>query len=225
MESNRKLWNEGQKRLRMALDGREDHAATIELCLRQHAMVHSASVAGTGLWSYPDEILAGLPARAMRAIPDGSEHSIAWVLWHLARIEDTAMNLLVAGSRQVLQEGDWNPTLNTTWVHTGNAMQPEEVATLSAALDIPALLAYRAAVGRRTRAIVQQLSPQDLKRRVDPGRLQRVRDEEAVVEAAEGLLAYWGRRTFAGLLLMPATRHNFVHLNEASHIRRRQVSE
>lgn len=27
---------------------------------------------------------------------------------------------------------------------------------------------------------------------------------------------YWSRRTIAGLLLMPATRHNFVHLNEAA---------
>ena len=40
-------------------------------------------------------------------------------------------------------------------------------------------------------------------------------DEGAVVEGARGLLDYWGGLTIAGLLLMPPTRHNFVHLNEA----------
>ena len=29
------------------------------------------------------------------------------------------------------------------------------------------------------------------------------------------LVKYWGKRDTAGLLLMPATRHNFIHLNEA----------
>jgi hypothetical protein len=43
-----------------------------------------------------------------------------------------------------------------------------------------------------------------------------------VVEAAAGLLDYWGRRTIAGLLLMPATRHNIVHLNEAARIKQKR---
>jgi hypothetical protein len=30
-----------------------------------------------------------------------------------------------------------------------------------------------------------------------------------------GIVDYWGSRTIAGLLLMPPTRHNFTHLNEA----------
>ena len=56
---------------------------------------------------------------------------------------------------------------------------------------------------------------------VDPIRLQRLVDEGAVVEAASDLIAYWGRRNIAGLLLMPATRHNFVHLNEAFRLKQR----
>jgi hypothetical protein len=30
---------------------------------------------------------------------------------------------------------------------------------------------------------------------------------------------YWSRRTVAGLLLMPPTRHCFLHLNEALRIK------
>jgi hypothetical protein len=63
--------------------------------------------------------------------------------------------------------------------------------------------------------LVKRLQPEELNLKVDPSRLQQVMAEGAVVEAASGLLDYWGGLSKAGLLLMPPTRHNFVHLNEA----------
>jgi hypothetical protein len=47
-------------------------------------------------------------------------------------------------------------------------------------------------------------------------------DEEAVVEAARGVVDYWGRLNIAGLLLMPPTRHCFVHLNESLRLKQRR---
>jgi hypothetical protein len=52
--------------------------------------------------------------------------------------------------------------------------------------------------------------------------LQQVLDEGAVVQEAQGLLDYWGGLNIAGLLLMPPTRHNFVHLNEALRIKQKR---
>ena len=52
--------------------------------------------------------------------------------------------------------------------------------------------------------------------------LRKVMDEEAIVEAARGIAEYWSKRDIAGLLLMPATRHNLVHLNEALKLKRRR---
>jgi hypothetical protein len=49
-----------------------------------------------------------------------------------------------------------------------------------------------------------------------------VQDERAVLEAASDITDYWGKRTIAGLLLMPATRHNLVHLNEALRLKQKQ---
>ena len=66
------------------------------------------------------------------------------------------------------------------------------------------------------------IQPEDFKQKVDQSHLQQVMDEGAVVEAAQDLIDYWGRRNVAGLLLMPATRHNFVHLNEALRIKLRR---
>ena len=105
---------------------------------------------------------------------------------------------------------------------TGNAMDREEMVTLSATIDIEALRAYRLAVSRRTHEIVKELRPEELKQKVRPSRVQQVMDEGALVEAAAGIKDYWGRRNIAGLLLMPATRHSLVHLNEALSLKRRR---
>jgi len=44
--------------------------------------------------------------------------------------------------------------------------------------------------------------------------------EGAVVESTRYLVDYWSRCNIAGLLLMPPTRHNFLHLNEVTRIRK-----
>jgi hypothetical protein len=46
-------------------------------------------------------------------------------------------------------------------------------------------------------------------------------DEGALLPQAIEILNYWSSRSIAGLLLMPPTRHNFLHLNEALRIKQR----
>jgi hypothetical protein len=60
-----------------------------------------------------------------------------------------------------------------------------------------------------------------LKNKVDLTRLQQVLDEGAVIPAAIGNVEYWGRRTIAGLLQMPPTRHSYIHLNESLTLKKR----
>jgi hypothetical protein len=223
MDPNRKLWNEGHKKLRKILEGpalsEAEMAAAVELFLRQHAMLHDPVVSGSGVHSFEAEVWEGLSEAGARIIPRGEEHSVTWAIWHLARIEDVTMNLLLAGKPQLLLEAGWLERMGVPFRDTGNAMSTDEIAQMSAAIDVEALRAYRRAVGGRTRENVQELRPEALKMKVDPRRLEQVRQEGAVEEAASGLLAYWGNLTLAGLLLMPPTRHNFVHLNEALKIK------
>jgi hypothetical protein len=158
----------------------------------------------------------------IRRVPRNCEHSVAWIIWHIARCEDITMNLLVAGSLQVLNQEGWLERTKSPICHTGNEMNEAEIVDFSTAVDIKALRAYRVAVGRRTREIVNQLGPEDLERKVNPAHLQRIWDEGAVVEAASYIVDYWGKRDVAGLLLMPASRHHIVHLNEALKLKRRR---
>jgi len=223
MDSNRKLWNSQQKVLRRALTSSDDRQKAVELFMNQHAMVHSAEMSKSKLYSFEDEVWQDLTEEAVRSIPRNCKHSIAWIIWHIARIEDVTMNLLVAGSSQVLRSDDWLRRMKIKFRHTGNGMDDEDVAELSAQIDIVALRAYRVAVGRRTRKIVKKLQQKELKQKVEPSRLQRIWNEGAMVESARGIVNYWGRRNIAGLLLMPPTRHCFLHLNEARRLKQKVI--
>jgi hypothetical protein len=217
---DRKTWNVNQQILQRLLNKGEDFPDAIELFLIQHAVLHAGEMAQAGYPTFEDEIWDGLTVSAARCIPPKAEHSIAWIFWHLTRIEDITMNLLVAGSPQLFERDGWLPRLGVADKDTGNAMSEDRIATLSQAVNLPELRAYRLSVGRRTREIVSALQPGDLKKKAEPARLQRILAEGAVEPAAMGLIEYWGGRTVAGLLLMPPTRHILVHLNEAIRIKK-----
>jgi hypothetical protein len=199
-ETYRKLCLKGQTDLRRLLTSSDQFGPAIQLFLHQHAMLHSAKMAGTELWSFEDEVLEGMTDEQVCRVP---------------------RNALVAGSPQVLLQDNWLERLKVTICHTGNAMSVQEVAAFSLAVDVPALRAYRLAVGRQTRQVVQQLQPEELKRKVDPACIRQVWEQGAVLEAARDIVDYWSKRDVAGLLLMPATRHNLIHLNEAFEIRQK----
>ena len=220
MDSNRKLWNSGHQKLHTAFKA-NDHQKAIEQFLIQHAMVHSRKVSGMDVWSFDDELWQGLTEAAFRAIPPKGEHSIAWMLFHIARIEDITMNLLIAGTPQLYIKDNWSKKLKSTVPHSANKMDNESVARLSAAVDMKALREYRIAVGKRTRAIVKKIRTEELKQKINPIRLQKVLAEGAVIPEAMEIVNYWGSRTIAGLLLMPATRHNLLHLNEALRVKQK----
>jgi len=221
LDERRKELNPLQKALRQALEKDPDEGRAIKRFLTLHGILHSRRVSPEASWSYEDLLLDDLVDEQFRKIPENEEHSLAWIVWHLSRIEDVTMNLLVAGRDQVFESGGWMEKIKSPIKHTANGTGKEVTRALSDAVDIPALRAYRYAVGRATREIVQSLTSADFGRDVDPANLQRVMDERAVIEVGYGVVDYWGRRDVAGLLLMPPTRHTIVHWNEARKIIKR----
>ena len=213
-KSHASYLNRKQIELREIMLSDDQQEQAIQLFMIQHALLHAQNMAQTESWSYKDEVFNNISDSQMRCIPQDAEHSAGWILWHITRCEDITMNLLVAGESQVLHEGDWMMQMKTSQKDTGNAMTREEIADFSAKIGVNMLRAYRLAVGRRTREIVTLLPPDALKQKVEPALVQRVFEEGAVVESAKGVAEYWGKRTVAGLLLMPATRHHLTHFNE-----------
>lgn len=205
--------------MQKALASRSDHAAAIELFLKQHAMLHAGDISWSAEATFDDQLWQGLDEATARRIPSGAEHSIAWCLWHIARIEDLCINLLAAGRSQVFVEEGWQSRLHIPFTDTGNAQPASDTSLLSQVIDLSALRTYRNAVGARTREIVQILPEEALRARVQPERLQRIWRDGAVLPEGREVVEYWGGRTVAGLLLMPATRHPFIHLNEARRLK------
>jgi len=224
MDPKHKKWNDQQKALRQAFNQPDNFDKAIKLFLDHHAMVHSAIMSESNFWSFEDEIWQGLSEKHIRHVPSGGEHSIAWLFWHLTRIEDVTMNLLLAGRPQLIYQEGWFNRLGVPFRDTGNAMTGADVVSLSQRIDIDELRLYRIAIGRRTRENVLQLPASRIKQKVEPERLNRVLAEGAVVEEARGVVDYWGGLTYAGLLLMPPTRHNFIHLNEALLVKKKVMS-
>lgn len=211
-----------QNELKALLSDTSRFEEAMQLFLIQHAALHSAQAAPGLTSSLQDAVLEGLDLEQYRPVPAGEIHSLAWLLWHDARCEDITMNLLVADSPQVLDT--WVRWLGTPVRDTGNAMGPAEIDTFSQEVDINALLGYHSAVACRTQNIARSLKPIDLKRKTPPERLQRIWDQGAILEPARSIFDYWANRTVTGLLLMPATRHHLVHLNEALSLKHKLIA-
>jgi len=183
-----------------------------KLFLEIHAALHHSAVSG----GKPNEIyalFADLTPQEFTVVPTVKDETIAWAVWHLARIEDMTMNILVVGAEQIFNS-EWQKRMNTTFTDTGVAMSGEEIMKLSNEINSAELLKYRNAVGKRTREIVTKLIADDMKRKVSPDGINKIRSEGGTCEKSEGLLEYWGGKDIAGLLLMPPTRHLMMHLND-----------
>ncbi len=99
-------------------------------------------------------------------------------------------------------------------------MSAQEVADLSAQVDIPALRQYRAAVGRRTRGVAQALPPGAWTEAVDAASTARARAEGALGPGAGWLERFWTGKSAAWILYWIAVGHNHHHLGQGQWVRR-----
>lgn len=215
-----RIWNPKQAQLKDALSDTKRFDEAMKLCLELHGIVHSRGVSGLSHPTYYDEIWDGLNHEAFIAIPTPKDATIAWNIWHITRIEDITANLLIRDERQILDDA-WLEKLGVNVRDTGNAMTDEEIMDFSRRVDMDALRRYRDAVGARTRDILSSLEPQDLKRKIKPESLACILCEGGVSEHKDSiwLLDFWGRKNVAGILLMPITRHQIVHLNDSMRLK------
>jgi len=163
-----------------------------------------------------DGLLSGLPESQLRGRPHAGVNTIAWLLWHSARIEDLSLNRFLADRPQVL-EGGWLERLGVSRRDVGTDMSDAEVDELSARIDLQGLRGYWDAVSHRTLALVDTFRGSDFEAPV-PG--ERVRSvvlaEDAVAPGAEWLTEFWaGGRTRAWILAQTALLHPYGHYYEA----------
>jgi hypothetical protein len=160
------------------------------------------------------DFLQGLSDAQMRSRRDGL-NSIAWHVWHIARCED-ALNLLLAGRPQVLDEERWLPRLHLSIRDVGTEMDDGEVSDLSARINLTALRDYYAAVGRRTVEVVRSLRPDALDERPD---LQRLRAAGVLRDNALWVIEQRESQTKGWWLGQLGIAHSQSHRGQATVIR------
>ena len=109
----------------------------------------------------------GLDLERLTARPSPEANSIAWLVWHLTRVQDHHVAEILEGG-QIWADGDWaaGVGLDPDPSNTGYGHSAEEVAAVRPERP-EVLLDYLDAVDARTRAMLRDLGPDDLDRIVD----------------------------------------------------------
>jgi len=196
---------------------REGEMDARDLFLSQHTFIHSAAVGGNKM-SAAERTFSGLTDEQMRVRPREDLNSLAWLLWHIARVEDAMVNRVLAGRPQVLDDA-WMKRLAISRRDFGTGMTSAEVTELTRQIDVGALREYRDAVGHRTREIVGAFRPDDWEGTVQAAGLERAAAEQAFGARTEGMVTAFSGRPRAMVLSGIALFHPSGHLGEAITVR------
>jgi hypothetical protein len=110
--------------------------------------------------------VSGLTIEELTYRPDGEANSIAWLIWHLTRIQDDHVSGL-DGAEQVWTANGWAErfALPLSPSDTGYGHGPDDVAAVKA--DAESLTGYFEDVHAKTLALVRSLDDAELARVVD----------------------------------------------------------
>ena len=183
--------------------------------LQLHAAMHARELTGQ---AYRAQGVFDLDDGRMRLRPGTGLNSLVWLLWHMARTEDAAVNPVVAGRDQVLDD-QWMRRMNVSWLIIGTGMTDDEVAELSARADVAAVRAYRLAVARRTREVAQALRPEAWDEVLGAEDIRRGGVAGAFRDWVDGANYPWIGRSRGEQLANSATLHNAAHVGEAVTLR------
>ena len=111
---------------------------------------------------------SGQSSEQLHFAPDGESHSVAWVLWHTARVEDLLVQGAFQGKRQIWAEGGGAAQTGLPAKAFGTGQPTDEAKQLQIG-DLDAFWQYADAVFAATDAFLGGLSDTDLEREVKVG--------------------------------------------------------
>ena len=156
-----------------------------------------------------------VPDDLLRQRPHPRVNSIAWNLWHVARVEDSALNRFVADNPQVLDAGGWLDKMGIPLRHNGFAMTLDEVDALSQQIDLKALRGYMAALRKSTQEIVANLDLAALDETLTRERVTQVLVNEGLAgPRAEGLVDNYTGWSKSQCLMNLGLTHAYHHVGE-----------
>ena len=204
-----KEWSELNKKMQLLLRKKDNFEDGISVCLELRNTLSDAVEKLSGKLN--NEQYSLMP------YPDANGYhckTIAYSIWHMARIEDITAHTLICGDEQVLFRDDYLKATCSPIITTGNELVRDEIIAFSQSLNISELLRYAADVKANTDELLSKLSFEDSKRRFTIDDKERVIASKSVSEDenAVWLIDYWCGKDIAGIIKMPFTRHLIMHI-------------
>ena len=204
-----KEWSELNKKMQLLLRKKDTFKDGISVCLELRNTLSDAV----------EKLCGKLNNEQYRLMPypDANGYhckTIAYSIWHMARIEDITAHTLICGDEQVLFRDDYLKATCSPIITTGNELVRDEIIAFSQSLNISELLRYAADVKANTDELLSRLSFEDSKRRFTIDDKERVIASKSVSEDenAVWLIDYWCGKDIAGIIKMPFTRHLIMHI-------------
>lgn len=146
--------------------------------------------------------------------------TIAYSIWHIARIEDIVAHTLIANDEQVFFSGNWQKKIGSPIITTGNELVKDEIKEFSQRLDIEKLYSYAEEIKKATELLLTELPFDKLKEKISATAKQNLIDSKCVSddEKAVWLIDYWCGKNIKGLIQMPFSRHLIMHTEAALRI-------
>jgi len=216
-----KSWNEKQKNLAMYLSDQKTFIKGINLLLEMHSLLHDKKAYNGKTETYYNEFWNSLNDETFRIISK-KETSILWNIWHITRIEDIVSNILIADKKPIFDD-ETQKKINIKIKDTGNAMSYSEIDTFNKEINIKELNVYRLKVGKTTKKIIESMKFCDIKKKVSREQLDKIKQNGGVTNDTRSiwLLDFWSKKNNLGLIMMPITRHQIVHLNDCFKIKQK----
>jgi hypothetical protein len=181
--------------------------------------VSDASFAAAALGDHRDlverRVLARTPTERLAERPAAHLNSLVFTLWHVARVEDVALNVVLAGRGEVRTEGRWRDRLGLDEPRVGTAFTSQGVDDFGRAVSSAGVIDYWRAVRTATLEWIGG-APGDGRGIAAPDGLDQRLDGVFpwIAPAASWLQQYWRGRPAEFFLRMPVVNHGFIHYGE-----------
>ena len=204
-----KEWSELNKKMQVLLRKNDTFSDGISVCLELRNMLSDAVEKFCTKLSNEQYSLMPYPnAKGFHC------KTIAYSIWHLARIEDITAHTLIYGDEQILFRNNHFEKVRSPIITTGNELSKDEIVLFSQSLNIAELLQYAEDVKTSTDMLLHGLSFEGSKRKFTNNDKERVIASKSVSEDenAVWLIDYWCGKDVAGIIKMPFTRHLIMHI-------------
>ena len=163
------------------------------------------------------DIVKLVPVERLTERPGPNSNSIAWLVWHMARIEDVAINGAIRQRPQIFFRDDWGPRIGTKQTEQGNSFGDEEMEEFSH-LDAAQLLDYWRAVNDDAVEWMKGLTVEALGKKVEIEKILETKPE-LLGGLDAGMTRYFTGKDVGYLLRWPVILHGHLHLGEMYAIR------